>query len=384
MNHLAVLTTGRQDWGILRSTVMRLRQDQEFRLTIIAGGMACDERFGNLAVKLETEALAPLVRVPWEIRLENGANKSREAAAALAEIAEALRQLRPEAFILVGDRSETLAAAMAAVMNAVPVIHLHGGEETEGALDNYYRHAISKLSRVHFVSHSQHRERLLRMGENPNLVFTVGAPGIDNLHRPDLPPADQVLKDLGLSKTENLPLLLVTYHPPTQNGDSKREIDGLLTALGRITAVSILTLPNDDPGNAPVRQAMAKFAAAEPSQRVVVSALGEDRYWALLKRVDAVLGNSSSGLIEAPAIPVPVLNLGRRQQGRHMAPCVVNVPEPEPAAMAAALAKCLDPAFRRGLRVVDAPYGTGHSAERIVQVLKEMDWQHLPPKRFCE
>jgi len=382
--HLAILTTGRQDWGILRPVVRRLAADPAFRLSILAGGMACDERFGNIATCIAAEESIPVSRIPWEIQLDDHADKSREAGAALIGIGAALGKMKPAALVLLGDRFETLAAAAAAVIQRVPLVHLHGGEETEGAFDNYFRHAISKLSSIHFVSHPTHRDRLLRMGENPELVHVVGAPGIDNLHRPDLPSPDAVLKELGLSPSPDEPLFLVTYHPPTQGGDPKREIDALLTALGSMSAVCILTLPNDDPGNAHVREAMTAFAADAPSRRKAVAALGEARYWSLLRRADAVLGNSSSGLIEAPAVPVPVLNLGRRQQGRETAPCVVNVPDPEPQAIAAALARCLDPAFRQGLSAQDAPYGDGHSAARIHAILKEVDWRNLPPKKFHE
>jgi UDP-hydrolysing UDP-N-acetyl-D-glucosamine 2-epimerase len=382
--HLAILTTGRQDWGILRTLAQRLGSDSAFRISILAGGMACDDRFGNLAARIAVEETVPVVRIPWDIQLDDHADKSREAAAALAGVGAALAKLRPDALILVGDRFETLAAATAAVIQRVPIVHLHGGEETEGAFDNYFRHAISKLSSLHFVSHPKHRDRLLRMGENPQSVFVVGAPGIDNLYREDLPAPGSVLRDLGLPPCPTKPLFLITYHPPTQGGDPKREIDGLLTAVGKIPAVSVFTLPNDDPGSAYVRQVIAAFAEADPTHRAAVPALGENRYWALLKRADAILGNSSSGLIEAPAVPVPVLNLGRRQQGRETAPCVVTVSDPTPDAISAALAQCLDPAFRQGLSADDAPYGAGHSTEKIHGILKSVDWQNLPPKKFHE
>jgi UDP-hydrolysing UDP-N-acetyl-D-glucosamine 2-epimerase len=382
--HLAILTTGRQDWGILRTLARCLGQDPSFKVTILAGGMACDDRFGNLAHRLESEGIAPLSRIPWEICLDDDADKSREAAAALAGIAAALAKIRPDAIILVGDRFETLAAATAAVIQRVPIVHLHGGEETEGAFDNYFRHAISKLSSLHFVSHPKHRDRLLRMGEDPASVFVVGAPGIDNLYRDDLPTSESVLKDLGLPPCPSKPLFLVTYHPPTQGGDPKQEIDGLLTAIGEIPSVCVFTLPNDDPGNAYVRQVMTAFAKADPAHRAAVPALGEDRYWALLKRADVVLGNSSSGLIEAPAVPVPVINLGRRQQGRETAPCVMTLPEPTPNAISDALANCLNPSFRQELSADDAPYGCGRSTEKIHAILKGIDWHNLPPKKFHE
>ena len=383
-SHLAILTTGRQDWGILRTLARRLGSDSAFRISILAGGMACDDRFGNLAGRLEKEVGESLTRIPWKIQLDDHADKSREAAAALAGVGAALAKLRPDAIILVGDRFETLAAATAAVIQRVPIVHLHGGEETEGAFDNYFRHAISKLSSLHFVSHPKHCDRLLRMGEDPASVFVVGAPGIDNLYRTDLPTPDSVLKNLGLPPSPTEPLFLVTYHPPTQGGDPKREIDGLLTAVGKIPSVCVFTLPNDDPGNVYIRQAMTAFAKADPAHRVAVPALGEDRYWSLLKRADAVLGNSSSGLVEAPAVPVPVINLGRRQQGRETAPCVVNVPESEPKTLAAALAHCLDLAFRQGLSANDAPYGRGNSSQQIHDILRGIDWQDLPPKKFHE
>lgn len=372
---LAVLTSGRQDWGILRSTCRLLRSDPAFDLRLWVGGMHASARFGARPEEIAADGYR-IRELSW-LREEGETLAEEQAAGALRETARALREERPEALLLVGDRLETAAAALAGTLAGVPLVHLHGGEESEGAFDNQLRHATTKLSHLHLVSHPAHARRVLRMGEPASTVRVVGAPGLDNLHREDLPSRAELEARLGLPLTP--PLLLVTLHPSTLGGDARAEGDALVAALDAVDATCVISLPNADPGQEALRRLLER-AGARP-RRTAVPALGERAYWGLLKLADAMAGNSSSGLIEAPAVGLPVVNVGDRQKGRLRGANVIDVSS-EPAAIAEGLRRALDPAFRAQVRKEPSPYGDGRSAPRIVDILRSWRPPVPPRKRF--
>lgn len=361
---LAVLTTGRQDWGILRSTVLALQGDPAFDVRLLAGGMHLSARFGRTIDVLRDEGFTVEATLPF---IGDGATPQTVAdqcGEALRLTEGVLSTLCPDAILLVGDRYETLAAAMAAALARVPIVHLHGGEETEGAVDNAFRHAITKLSHLHLVSHPAHAARVIALGESPASVFVVGAPGLDNAHRSDLPDLATVERELGMALPH--PLVLVTLHPTTLGEDPAREVAAVTAAMNAVAATYLITLPNSDPGNEVTRAAL-QAAASQPG-RLAVDALGDRRYWALLREADAMLGNSSSALIEAPVLALPAVNVGIRQRGRLRGHNVIDVPV-DAAAIANGLRTALDPAFRRGIGD-SGPFGDGHAAARIRRVLK--------------
>lgn len=380
---IAVVTTGRQDWGILRSTVKQLHEADEFTVAIIAGGMACADAFGNIADRIENEGLPVYRRLSWTVDSMK-ASTCQQIAEAVVMAEDCFKELNPDAVLLLGDRFETLAIAQVATLMKITLIHLHGGEETKGAIDNQMRHAITKLSHIHFVSHPDHAKRVIQMGENPENVHVVGAPGLDNINRDDLPDMVEILNDLNLKRENDEPIFLITYHPPTLLGDSKLEVEALLTALAEFDAVCIFTMPNNDPGNQPIQDAIAAFGESLPQKRSLVKALGEQRYWGGLRQADVVIGNSSSGIIEAPAVPVPVVNIGQRQAGRAMAPCIIDLPFPDAGKIKAAIETCLSPVFKKTISSSDSLYGDGHSAEKIYQKLRNTDFDELKIKTFFD
>jgi UDP-N-acetylglucosamine 2-epimerase (non-hydrolysing) len=367
---IAVITSGRQDYGILRSTCLRLRDDPRFELQLVVMGMHLAAGHGATVQQIERDGL-PIAR-----RLDTArALAGDEAAATVAEVAGALRALAAEGLLLVGDRSETAAAALAAALERVPIAHLHGGEETEGAIDNLLRHAITKLSHLHLVSHEEHSRRVAHMGEDPAAIHIVGAPGLDNLHREDLPSREQLTAYL--KRPLSAPLVAVTYHPTTLGATPEREIAALIGAMRTVPASYVITLPNNDPGSQPIRDALLELAAADP-RSVAVEALGEARYFSLLRAADAVLGNSSSAVIEAPVFQLPAVNVGDRQRGRLRGANLIDVPV-DAQAIAGGLRRALDPAFRVGLAGTTSPYGDGRSAPRVVELLAA--WQPPRPPR---
>lgn len=370
----AVLSTGRQDWGILRSTCVELRDRAS--VVVIAGGMACDAQFGDVSKQIQEEGFA-VESVPWTIGPT--IPHEREAASALAEIGAALRRLRPDALILVGDRYETAAATLAATLLSVPVVHLHGGEETEGAIDNVLRHSITKQASLHFVAHRDYERRLIQMGEAPSTVHVVGAPGLDNLNRSDLLRKTELESLLGLALLS--PLVLVTVHPTTLGMDSDMEAKAVAAAMQVLEATYIVTLPNSDPGAEAVRRVMQ--SAGSGPRRIAKQALGERAYWSLLRAADAMLGNSSSGLIEAPAVALPVVNVGDRQAGRLRGANVIDVPA-DPEAILDGLRHALAPSFRDQLRNSPPLFGNGRAGKAIADVLLKWTPPQPPRKRFVD
>lgn len=380
---IAVITSGRQDWGILRSIVKRLHEADAFTVAVIAGGMACDDTFGNIADRIEAEGLPVYQRLAWQVD-SSKATPCEQIAEAVVMAEKCFKELNPDAVMLLGDRFETLAIAQVATLQNIPLIHLHGGEETRGAIDNQMRHAITKLSHIHFVSHPEHKRRVVQMGENPGNVHMVGAPGLDNINRDNLPEMDEILQGLELQRENGEPMFLITYHPPTLLGDGMTEVSAMIQALSEFQSVCIFTMPNNDPGNLPIREAITKFVDELPTRRCLVNALGEQRYWAVLRNADVVVGNSSSGIIEAPAVPVPVVNIGQRQAGRTMAPCIIDLPFPTADKIKAAVETCLAAPFKGTISNSASVYGDGNSTEKIYEILKDTDFAELKIKTFFE
>ena len=286
----------------------------------------------------------------------------------------ALRDLAPDALLLVGDRLETAAAALAATLERVPIVHLHGGEETRGAFDDALRHAITKLSHLHLVRHEEHARRLAAMGEDPASVHVVGAPGLDAAAREDLPSRPELAADLGLALEP--PVVIVTVHPGTLERDPVAAASAVVAAMDAVPATYVITLPNSDPGADAVRALLE--AAAVKAGRVAVDALGERRYWGLLRIADAMLGNSSSGLIEASIVDLPVVDVGDRQAGRRAGANVLHAPA-EATAVIEGLRAALDSATRAPAAEARPALADGLAGQRIADIIAA--WRPPRPPR---
>lgn len=372
---LAVLTTGRQDWGILRSTCLALRRRPGFRLDVVAGGMHLSARHGHTVDQVRADGFEP-TQLPW---LDDAAATPADvqSARALEAFGGYLRGAKPDAVLLAGDRFETAAAALAATVNRVPIAHLHGGEQTLGAFDDALRHATTKLSHLHLVSHEEHARRVVAMGEDPDTVHVVGAPGLDSAFRADLLDGGALATHLGV--TTALPLVIVTVHPATLGVDPDADVGAVVAAMRTVPATYIVTMPNADPGADRIRTDLTSaVAAAPPGTAVAVEALGERLYWSLLRVADAMLGNSSSGLTEAPAVGLPVVNVGERQEGRLRWSNVIDAPA-DADGVVAALRRALDPGFRATARADIPPLTDGRAGERIAGIITA--WQPPRPPR---
>ena len=376
VRRVAVLTSGRQDWGILRSTCKALREDPRFELLLLVGGMHLSHKHGHTEDTLREEGFSATARLPWLVTGDEPAET--QTAGAVELTARALAELRPDMLLLVGDRFETAAAAISATLACVPIVHLHGGEETQGAFDNALRHAVTKMSHLHLVSHPLHAERVARMGELRESIHVVGAPGLDNLHRADLASRTELEAFLGCELTP--PIVIVTHHPATLGDEARAEARAVVAAMRAVPATYVVTLPNADPGNAAVRE---ELLAAHVPRLAVTSALGERRYFGLMRIANAMLGNSSSAIIEAPALGLPAVNVGERQRGRLRGANVVDVRADE-RDVRAGLIRALSPEFKSELTTELSPFGNGRSAPRILEILANWSPPRPPVKRSVE
>jgi UDP-hydrolysing UDP-N-acetyl-D-glucosamine 2-epimerase len=380
VRRIAVVTTSRSDYGILRPVLRRIDADRELELLLVVSGSHLGGRHQSLE-EVERDGLPIAGRV--ELFADGDDDPAAFAAAigrGVAGFARALQELRPDVVLLVGDRLELLAVAIAALPLRVPLAHVHGGESSEGAFDELTRHALTKLSHLHFVSAEPHARRVLQMGEEPWRVVVSGAPALDALS--DLQPVGKAELERLVGMTLDGPTLLVTYHAPTLDpGDVSAACGELLAAVERSGLPAVFTYPNADPVGAAIARLVDEYAATHEDARVVPS-LGADAYYSLLGRAAAMVGNSSSGLIEAPSFELPVVNVGSRQDGRLRAANVIDVGGGADEILDA-IRRAVTPEFRAGLVGLANPYGDGRAAERIVATLKRVEPDaRLLHKRF--
>ena len=374
---IAVLTTGRQDWGILRSTCAAIGDDPGLRLMLVVGGMHLSPAHGMTIDLVRQDGFEPAATLAWLPVGERDPDPPAhvQAASALEQVGGFLHAARPSVLLIVGDRLETAAAALAATLAGVPIAHLHGGEQTLGAFDDALRHAITKLSHLHLVSHEEYRRRVIAMGEDPASVHIVGAPGMDNLTRSDLPDGEALAMRLGIELEP--PVVVVTVHAATLDADPVATARVVAAAMDEVPATYVITLPNADPGSSEAADIMRAAATAGP-RRVAVAALGDRAYWGLLRHADAMLGNSSSGLVEAPAIRLPVVNVGDRQAGRRRDANTLDVPD-DATAVAVALRRALEPTFRASIPALDVRLTDGHAGQRVARIIAA--WHPPSPPR---
>jgi len=379
---IAVVTGSRADYGLQYWVIRALHESSIFTLQLIVTGSHLSDAFGRTVDQIRADGFPIAAEVPMIAADDSEWAMARSTGDGVTGMADAFRRLAPDLVIMPGDRFEILAAATAAMLMGIPIAHLHGGEVTEGAVDESIRHAVSKMSALHFVSAEPYRQRLIRMGEDPARVIVVGAPGLDHYTRTALPSREQLLSGLGLDAGK--PFLLVTYHPATRGEASPVDaVAQLLDALERFPDQQVLiTKANADAGGRAINAALEKYAAARSGRVVLVASLGTPRYLSAVTHASALIGNSSSALIEAPAVNTPTVNIGPRQQGRLRAASVVDCAE-DSAAIVAAIETALGPGFRDQAADTEPPYGRpGDAAGRMMAALASVDLDTLRIKRF--
>ena len=377
---IAFVTTARSEYGACYWLISALIRDPGVELALVVGGSHLSARHGYTVVEIERDGWPIAARVPFldedeeETRLETGG------ARALAGFAELFARLRPEMVVVAGDRWELLPIATAAFLNRIPLAHLYGGDITEGAIDDQVRHAVTKLAHLHFPSSAASAQRIAQMGEEVWRIHQLGDPALDHLALSDAASLEELTQLLGFVPDRNT--ILLTFHPPTMELDQlDRQLEELLSALEDFDGKIVFTGPAPDPGCGQIREAFGAFARNQPARRVYVEHLGSRRYRGLLRLVGAMVGNSSSGVLEAPQFGLPVLNLGSRQQGRDRSRNVIDV-NFGVNRIGAELRRALSPEFRQAAAaVVEA--GVRPASARIAEVLRlAPDRETLLRKRF--
>lgn len=375
---IAVFTATRAEYGLLYWLMKDIQACDSLQLQVLVSGTHLSPEFGETWKQIIEDGFQVDAKVEMLLSSDSAVGVVKSMGLGTIGFADALERLAPDVLVVLGDRFEALAVVQAATVMRIPVAHLHGGEITEGAYDDAFRHAISKLSYLHFVAAEPYRQRVIQLGESPERVFNVGAMGLDHLCRTPLMSLDELAESLSFSLEQ--PFLLATYHPETLGTDGVADFASLLEALNEFPQYQVLfTYPNADNGGRQIISELEAYAAARPDRVKAVPSLGFRRYLSAVALAHAVVGNSSSGIIEVPAFHVPTVNIGQRQRGRLAAESVLHCGSTTEA-IKNALSKALSESFRTFCRTVANPYGQGCAASSIVEVLEQFAGAN--PKTF--
>lgn len=375
---IAVFTATRAEYGLLYWLMKDIQSSDSLQLQVIVSGTHLSPEFGETWKQIVDDGFSVDARVEMLLSSDSAVGVAKSMGLGTIGFADSLERLAPDMLVVLGDRFEALSVVQAAVVMRIPVAHLHGGEITEGAYDDAFRHAISKLSYLHFVAAEPYRQRVIQLGESPGRVFNVGAMGLDHLQRTPQMTLNELAESLSFPLCQ--PFLLATYHPETLGADGVEDFESLLHALDEFPQYQVLfTYPNADNGGRQIITMLEAYAGARPNRVKAVPSLGFKRYLSAVALADAVVGNSSSGIIEVPAFYVPTVNIGQRQRGRLAAASVLHC-EATRTAIQNALSMALSEAFRMFCRTVENPYGQGCAAQSIVEVLEQ--FAGASPKTF--
>ncbi len=380
---IAIVTGTRAEYGLLKGLITAVRDAPDCMLQLVVTGAHLSPDFGMTVQEIEADGMPIAARVDMQLGGDSGAAVAKSMGVGMIGFADAYVRLAPDLVVVLGDRYEILAAAAAAMAVPLPIAHIHGGETSEGAIDESIRHAVTKMAHLHFVAAAPYRDRVLQLGENPASVHLVGGLGVDAMRHIEL--VDRATLEDSLGWKLGHQNLLVTFHPATATGsDPVDQLDALLAALDRLDEGThvLITLPNADAGGRALTARIASFVQNRPHCHAVAS-LGQQRYFSALALVDAVVGNSSSGLAEAPSFGIGTVNIGERQDGRLKAASVIDCAT-EAHAIGQAITKALSPEFRSSLSSADNPYGNGGATTQIFEILRSVPLKGLTKKRFFD
>lgn len=380
MRKICVVTGTRAEYGLLTPLMKEIEKDPDLTLQLIATGMHLSPEFGMTVKNIEKEFHIDK-KIEILLSSDTAAGIAKSMGLANISFAEAFSELEPDIILVLGDRFEILAVVSTALVMNIPVAHLSGGELTYGAIDDSIRHAVTKMSHLHFTATEEYRQRVIRMGEPPERVFNVGEAGLDNIRSLKLLSKDELQKSLGF--TFGKKNVLVTYHPVTHEKESTNQFQNLLDALDEIEGLQIIfTKANADAGGRAINQMIDQYAKKRQNCSVYTS-LGQLRYLSALQYVDAVVGNSSSGIVEAPSFHIGTINIGNRQEGRTQAESVINVPA-EKEAIIEAFKKLYSEEFQNRLPHIKNPYEQRNVSVKIKNILKKSDLTGITKKIFYD
>lgn len=379
---ICVVTGSRAEYGLLRWLMKEIAADPGLELQIIATGAHLSPEFGLTYEEIEADGFVVDARVEMLLSSDSAVGVAKSIGLGTIGFADAFARLRPDMAVVLGDRVEILAAAQAAMVARIPIAHIHGGEGSEGVIDEAIRHAVTKMAHLHFTAAEPYRRRVIQLGESPERVFNTGATGLDNFERIDLLDRSALEQSLQFNIGPG-PLILCTYHPVTLREESTGAVmEELLAALDQLPASRIVfTKANADVGGRLINRMIDEYVARSAGRAAAFTTLGQVRYLSLLREADVVMGNSSSGIIEAPSAKTATVNIGDRQRGRVRAPSVIDCGESR-TEIVRAVDRALSPQFREIVAAGETPFGTAGASERIKVVLKETLLDGILLKRF--
>lgn len=379
---ICIFTGTRAEYGLLKPLMDAIKTDRSLSLKVVASGAHLSGEFGSTYRTIEQDGIHIDRKVAIPLNVDTPVGLGASIGSAVAAYTKVFCSLRPDILVLLGDRYETFAAAIAAMAAKIPIAHLHGGEATFGALDEAMRHSITKMSHLHFTSTEAYRRKVIQLGEQPSRVFNVGAIGLDNIRNLKLLTKAQLEQDLNMQFGRKN--FLITFHPVTLEKESEDQFRNVLSALGPLKDTHLIfTKANADPLGRKINAMIDAFVRQHARHAVAFTSLGQLRYLSMMSLVDAVVGNSSSGIIEAPSFKIGTIDIGQRQKGRMAAASVIHCGS-KPHEIRAAMRILYTPAFQRRLKSVVNPYGDGRTAVRIKRVLKNCSLNQLIMKVFYE
>lgn len=377
---ICVVTGSRADYGLLRFVMQGIKEDADLVLQVVATGMHMSPTFGLTYREIEADGFNIDAKVETLSSSDTPVGIAESMGKGLSGCAAVFRRLQPDVILVLGDRFEIFAATAAALVAKIPVAHLHGGETTIGAFDEAFRHSITKMSHFHFVAAEEYRQRVIQLGEDSNNVFLVGGLGVDGVKNISLLSKDEIESSLGVKFQSKS--LLVTFHPVTlEDETSEVQMKELLSALSDLSDTTLIfTMPNADTGGLVLIKMIQEFVSQNANSFAFTS-LGQLKYLSCMAQVDAVIGNSSSGLIEAPTFKKGCINIGDRQLGRLQASSIINC-QPEKKSIGEAIRRMYSSEFQRSLVKTINPYGEGGASARIVEILKTESLAGIVKKTF--
>lgn len=379
---ICVITGTRAEYGLMRWVMQGVKDDPELTLLIIATGMHLSPEFGLTYREIEQDGFLINRKVEMLTSSDTPVGIAKSMGLGMIGFADALHELKPDLVVVLGDRFEIFAAVAAALVARIPVAHLHGGEATEGLIDEAIRHSITKMSHLHFVAAEEYRQRVIQLGEQPERVFLIGGLGIDSIKRLKLLDRAELEDSLDLKLGQKN--LLITFHPVTlETSTAAEQMTELLAALAMLRDTQLIfTLPNADTDGRALIKILEQFVAQHPNARAYTS-LGQLQYLSCIAQVDGVVGNSSSGLAEVPSFRKGTINIGDRQRGRLQAESVINC-EPNRQSIEVALKEIYSADFQERLSQVENPYGMGGASEKIIAAIKSLALDDVLKKRFYD
>ena len=373
MKRIGIMTGTRAEYGLLKSLMQEINKDNDLELYLIVSGMHLSPEFGMTYKEIEEDGFEINAKVEMLLSSDSPAGISKSIGLGVIGFADEFQRADLDMLILLGDRYEALSAAISAMVMRIPIAHLHGGELTEGAIDEGIRHSITKMSYLHFTSTEQYRSRVIQLGENPERVFYVGALGVENIKKINLMTKEELEKSIHFEIDENT--VVVTYHPVTlENNTVEEQFLNLLKVLDRNPKIRmIFTKANADTNGRIVNELIDKYAAQNSERACAFMSLGQKRYLSALKYCRIVIGNSSSGIIEAPSFGKPIINIGDRQKGRICADSVINCGYTQQE-IQQAMETALTEEFENKARNCRNPYEKENTAANIISVIKDYLW----------